>query len=92
MFLLQLVKIIFQFDYMDCWNLSFVEYSISDQFYSFIFCIFQQSKLLEDYYRGQRKLMNFNVSGGPGETWKGLLAALQLQHIDTSNSPQKLTV
>ncbi|KAF3336397.1 adenylate kinase 1 [Carex littledalei] len=52
----------------------------------------EQSKLLEDYYRGQRKLMNFHVSGGPGETWKGLLAALQLQHIDASNSPQKLTV
>ncbi|KAJ4807780.1 adenylate kinase [Rhynchospora pubera] len=52
----------------------------------------EQSKLLEDYYREQRKLMNFQVSGGPGETWKGLLAALQLQHIDAPNSPQKLTV
>ncbi|CAI8612145.1 unnamed protein product [Vicia faba] len=48
----------------------------------------EESKLLEDYYRRQKKLLNFEVAGGAGETWKGLLAALHLQHISSS---QKLT-
>lgn len=51
----------------------------------------EQSKDLEEYYRKQRKLLNFHVAGGPGETWCGLLAALHLQHIDVSNSSRKLT-
>ncbi|XP_072970997.1 probable adenylate kinase 7, mitochondrial [Typha angustifolia] len=51
----------------------------------------EQSKLLEEYYRKQQKLLDFQVSGGPGEIWRGLLAALHLQHMDAPNSPQKLT-
>lgn len=40
-----------------------------------------QVKFLEDYYRNQEKLIDFQVRGAPRETWKGLLAALHLQHI-----------
>ncbi|XP_078434766.1 P-loop containing nucleoside triphosphate hydrolases superfamily protein [Wolffia australiana] len=51
----------------------------------------EQSKLLEDYYRRQRKLLDFHVSAGPRETWQRLLAALQLQHVDGVNSSPALT-
>ncbi|CAL5191577.1 unnamed protein product [Lathyrus oleraceus] len=51
----------------------------------------EESKMLEDYYRKQKKLLNFEVAGGAGETWKGLLAALHLQHINALSSSQKLT-
>ncbi|XP_022982705.1 probable adenylate kinase 7, mitochondrial [Cucurbita maxima] len=51
----------------------------------------EQRKPLEEYYRGQRKLVDFQVTGGPGETWKGLLEALHLQHINAVSSTQKLT-
>ncbi|MQM12619.1 hypothetical protein Taro_045539 [Colocasia esculenta] len=51
----------------------------------------EQCKLLEDYYWKQRKLLNFQVAGGPGETWQGLLAALHLQHIDAVKSSSILT-
>ncbi|KAH7681120.1 Adenylate kinase/UMP-CMP kinase protein [Dioscorea alata] len=51
----------------------------------------EQSKLLEEYYRKQNKLLNFQMAGGPGETWQGLLAALHLQHINAVNGSQKLT-
>ncbi|VFQ73498.1 unnamed protein product [Cuscuta campestris] len=51
----------------------------------------EQSKPLEEYYRKQRKLLDFQVSGAPGETWEGLLAALHLQHMNVIPSPQKLT-
>lgn len=50
-----------------------------------------QGMLLEDYYRKQKKLLDFHVAGAPGETWQGLLAALQLQHINAVSSSQKLT-
>ncbi|KAK7311371.1 hypothetical protein RJT34_09477 [Clitoria ternatea] len=50
-----------------------------------------ECKLLEDYYRKQKKLLNFEVAGGAGETWQGLLAALHLQHINALSSSQKLT-
>ena len=53
---------------------------------------FLQSKLLEEYYRKQKKLLDFQVAGGPGETWRGLLAALHLQHIDASKMSQKLMI
>lgn len=46
----------------------------------------EQSNTLEDYYRKQRKIVDFQVTGAPGEIWQGLLAALHLQHIS-----QKLT-
>ncbi|KAB1211753.1 adenylate kinase [Morella rubra] len=51
----------------------------------------EQGMLLEDYYRKQKKLLDFHVAGAPGETWQGLLAALQLQHINAVSSSQKLT-
>ncbi|XP_008231147.1 PREDICTED: probable adenylate kinase 7, mitochondrial [Prunus mume] len=51
----------------------------------------EQSKSLEDYYRKQNKLIDFQVKAAPGETWKGLLAALHLQHINAVSSSQKLT-
>lgn len=38
-------------------------------------------KPLEEYYRKQKKLLVFEVAGGPAETWQGLLAALHLQHM-----------
>ncbi|GAB2269704.1 hypothetical protein Dimus_004626 [Dionaea muscipula] len=42
----------------------------------------EQTKLLEDYYRSQKKLIDFQVGSAPGDTWKGLLAVLHLQHFD----------
>ncbi|KAJ4729434.1 adenylate kinase [Melia azedarach] len=51
----------------------------------------EQGKSLEDYYRKQRKLLDFQVAGAPGETWQGLLAALHLQHMNAVSSSQKLT-
>ncbi|THU54226.1 hypothetical protein C4D60_Mb10t22810 [Musa balbisiana] len=50
----------------------------------------EQIKQLEEYYTKQKKLLDVQVTGGPGETWQGLLAALHLQHMDTATS-QKLT-
>ena len=50
------------------------------------------NKPLEDYYKMQKKLLNFNVAGAPGETWQGLLAALHLQHMNALSSSQKLSV
>ncbi|XP_062030179.1 probable adenylate kinase 7, mitochondrial [Rosa rugosa] len=38
----------------------------------------EQSKPLEDYYKKQEKILDFQVSSAPGETWKGLLATLHL--------------
>ncbi|KAL8231640.1 hypothetical protein R6Q57_001418 [Mikania cordata] len=49
-------------------------------------------KPLEDYYKKQKKLLNFNMSGAPGETWQGLLAALHLQHMNALSFSQKLSV
>ncbi|KAF7130483.1 hypothetical protein RHSIM_Rhsim10G0008200 [Rhododendron simsii] len=51
----------------------------------------EQSKPLEDYYRQQKKLLDFQEAGAPGETWQGLLAALHLQHMNAISSSQKLT-
>lgn len=50
------------------------------------------NKPLEDYYKKQKKLLNFNVAGAPGETWQGLLATLHLQHMNALSSSQKLSV
>lgn len=58
--------------------------------YLFLFP-FSQGKQLEDYYKKQKKVIDFQVKGPPGETWKGLLAALHLQHINAVSSSQKLT-
>ncbi|XP_057520136.1 probable adenylate kinase 7, mitochondrial [Amaranthus tricolor] len=49
----------------------------------------EQSKPLEDYYKKQKRVVEFQVSEGLGETWKGLLSVLQLEHMDSSF--QKLT-
>ncbi|KAL8471130.1 hypothetical protein ACS0TY_028097 [Phlomoides rotata] len=55
----------------------------------------EQRKSVEEYYRKQRKLLDFQVGGAPGDAWEGLLAALQLQHVNAVtpavNSSQKLT-
>ncbi|KAL5797162.1 hypothetical protein ACOSQ2_001982 [Xanthoceras sorbifolium] len=51
----------------------------------------EQGKQLEDYYRKQRKLVDFQMAGAPGEIWQGLLAALHLQHMNVASSSQKLT-
>ncbi|KAK2991211.1 hypothetical protein RJ640_028109 [Escallonia rubra] len=50
----------------------------------------EQSKPLEEYYRKQKKLLDFRVAGAPGEMWQGLLTALHLQHMSALSS-QKLT-
>ena len=50
----------------------------------------EQMKPVEEYYKHQKKLVNFQVAGAPGDTWEGLLAALQLQHM-TANPSHKLT-
>lgn len=52
----------------------------------------EQSKQLEDYYRQQKKILDFHAAGGPGETWRGLLAALHLQQTHAARLSQKLTV
>ena len=52
-----------------------------------------QNNALEEYYKKQKKLLNFNVGSAPGETWQGLLAALHLQHMNAlSSSSHKLSV
>ncbi|XP_059443037.1 probable adenylate kinase 7, mitochondrial [Corylus avellana] len=51
----------------------------------------KQSKPLEEYYSKQKKLLDFQVGSAHGETWRGLLAALQLQHIYAACSSHKLT-
>ncbi|XP_020593068.1 probable adenylate kinase 7, mitochondrial isoform X2 [Phalaenopsis equestris] len=49
-------------------------------------------KQLEDYYRQQKKLLDFRASGGPVETWRCLLAALHLQQTHAARLSQKLFV
>ncbi|KAK4346204.1 hypothetical protein RND71_032543 [Anisodus tanguticus] len=51
----------------------------------------KQIKPLEEYYRKQKKLLNFQVAGGPAETWQGLLAALHLQHMLSAVGSTQLT-
>ncbi|KAL3829499.1 hypothetical protein ACJIZ3_018301 [Penstemon smallii] len=52
----------------------------------------EQKKPLEEYYKRQNKLLDFQVAGAPGDSWQGLLAALQLQHVNAvTSSSQKLT-
>ncbi|CAN1321716.1 Probable adenylate kinase 7, mitochondrial [Linum perenne] len=52
--------------------------------------VYSQGKAVEDYYRKQRKLLDFQVAGGPGETWQGLLAALHLKQANAVLSTTKL--
>ncbi|XVE84132.1 hypothetical protein DITRI_Ditri16bG0145000 [Diplodiscus trichospermus] len=51
----------------------------------------EQAMSLEDYYSKQKKLLNYQVAGAPGDTWQGLLAALDLHHMNALTSSQKLT-
>ncbi|WMV17651.1 hypothetical protein MTR67_011036 [Solanum verrucosum] len=51
----------------------------------------EQIKRLEEYYRKQKKLLNYQVAGGTAETWRGLLAALQLQHMMSAVGSTQLT-
>lgn len=48
-------------------------------------------QFLEAYYQNQNKLINFQVGDAPGDNWKGLLAALHLQHINAVHSSKTLT-
>ncbi|WOK96598.1 putative adenylate kinase 7, mitochondrial [Canna indica] len=58
-----------------------IKYSRMEKFHVYS----EQFKLLEEYYRKQDKLLDIQVTGGPGETWRGLLVALHLQHMDTAS-------
>ncbi|XP_022841717.1 probable adenylate kinase 7, mitochondrial [Olea europaea var. sylvestris] len=53
----------------------------------------EQRMPVEEYYKKQKKLLEFQVAGAPGDTWKGLLAALHLRHMNalcsSLNSSQK---
>lgn len=51
-----------------------------------------QMQYLEDYYQSQKKLIDFQVGNASGETWKGLLAALHLQHTNAVHSSRTLTM
>ncbi|XP_028117980.1 probable adenylate kinase 7, mitochondrial isoform X1 [Camellia sinensis] len=46
----------------------------------------KQMKPVEDYYKKQKKLIDFQVGSAPRETWQGLLATLHLQHINAAHS------
>jgi adenylate kinase len=47
---------------------------------------------VEEYYRKQRKLLDFHVGGATSaDTWQGLLAALHLKQVNLTTS-QKLTL
>ncbi|XP_050258018.1 probable adenylate kinase 7, mitochondrial [Quercus robur] len=49
----------------------------------------KQSKALEDYYRKQQKLLEFQVDSSPGANWPRLLAALHLKHIVAARTSHK---
>ncbi|KAL2505345.1 putative adenylate kinase 7 [Abeliophyllum distichum] len=49
----------------------------------------EQRKPLEEYYKKQHKLIDFEVSGAPGDTWRGLLAVLHLQDTNDLSSVVK---
>nr|POE96053.1 putative adenylate kinase 7, mitochondrial [Quercus suber] len=50
----------------------------------------KQSKALEDYYRKQQKLLEFQVDSSPGASWPRLLAALHLKHVVAARTSHKL--
>lgn len=52
----------------------------------------EQNKLLEEYYRKKNKLLDFHIVEGPGDPWRGLLAALHLQQAHAASLSRKLTV
>lgn len=47
-----------------------------------------ESKPVEDYYKQQRKVLDFNVGGGIPETWPKLLRALKLDTEDELKTQQ----
>jgi len=69
-----------------------VNISIGGEFGNLLikYLFFYQGKALEGYYRKQQKLLDFQVAGGSGETWQGLLAALHLKHLSAVSSSPKL--
>ncbi|KAL9275117.1 putative adenylate kinase 7, mitochondrial [Drosera capensis] len=50
----------------------------------------EQRKLLEDYYRSQKKLIDFQVGSAFRDAWKGLLAVLHLPHFDVNHIARTL--
>ncbi|CAK9881849.1 unnamed protein product [Sphagnum jensenii] len=46
---------------------------------------YEESKPVEDFYRGYGKLLDFEVSGGIPETWPRLLAALNVDEKHTNH-------
>ncbi|XP_030967771.1 probable adenylate kinase 7, mitochondrial isoform X1 [Quercus lobata] len=50
----------------------------------------KQSKAVEDYYRKQQKLLEFQVDNSPAANWPRLLAALHLKHIVAARTSHKL--
>ncbi|CAI9763142.1 unnamed protein product [Fraxinus pennsylvanica] len=49
----------------------------------------EQRKPLEEYYKKQHKLIDFQESDAPGDTWRGLLATLHLQDMNDLGSAVK---
>ncbi|KAA3459497.1 putative adenylate kinase 7, mitochondrial isoform X2 [Gossypium australe] len=52
----------------------------------------QASKVVEEYYKNQKKLLEFQIGNARMETWRRLLTALHLQHINAARHLQKPTV
>ncbi|CAL1389068.1 unnamed protein product [Linum trigynum] len=50
---------------------------------------FEQSKPLEAYYQKEKRLLDFQVSTAPRDTWQGLLAALHLEELNAVHSSNK---
>ncbi|CAI0446388.1 unnamed protein product [Linum tenue] len=51
--------------------------------------VFCQSKPLEAYYQKEKRLLDFQVSTAPRDTWQGLLAALHLEELNAVHSSNK---
>ncbi|KAG4137193.1 hypothetical protein ERO13_D07G056500v2 [Gossypium hirsutum] len=51
----------------------------------------KQSKVVEDYYKNEKKLLEFQIGNARMETWRRLLTALHLQHINAARLLQKPT-
>ena len=49
-------------------------------------CLVSQSQPVEDYYRKQGKLMEFDLPGGIPESWPKLLEALNLEDYNHKKS------
>ncbi|MBA0790091.1 hypothetical protein Gohar_014760, partial [Gossypium harknessii] len=49
------------------------------------------SKVVEEYYKNEKKLLEFQIGNARMETWRRLLTALHLQHINAARLLQKPT-